>query len=631
MWHGAKKGDARVGTEARFDPIFQRLIDTPDSALDSLRRDPAAFEAELLAEEGGRLSADAAIPAFDALGVMIFDASGRAVAVDGGNWLPAYPDFPALVGAARELRPGSRLLVIGRGDAPALHAIWADMAETAQWNLPRQVRDLTEAHPSGKLVLIAGGALGEGAIAAACRAFGLTTHESRVASAVVRTGSGRRAAAETGLAYATVREALSRTSQRLRAPNLPALVQMLIAAAFGVLPGEGDPATTLADMLPLSLRQAKLSALIADGASRDEAARALRVSTAVVKKELETIYATLGVASAAELARLVVEVGALRLLARSTDGAPGYSDPAVEPTRLTLRGRGGEVIAWSDYGPGSGRPVLVVHSNWQCRTVPRALLAELHRHGFRPIAIDRPGFGSTAFGGSTAVDPYGQAIEDVERILDLLRIDRIPILARCGAQFVTAFKQRAPDRVGPVLLVSPSPQTSEGGLRRGIVGVVKEAFYRSPRMIEFFFRIIGAQVSLRRTETLTRAIVAGSPADEALLDDPQFLCDRLRAIRPFSTGALSGAVNEERIISNGGYDFGIVDARDWIVMQGGEDTHNSFEEVEGYWSRIAPAARFVRVPDGGRFMTASHASLVVQTFEGLLAEDARAPIPAIAP
>jgi pimeloyl-ACP methyl ester carboxylesterase/DNA-binding CsgD family transcriptional regulator len=602
-----------------FHPVFQRLIDRPDAALELLRQDPAGFEAELLAEEGGRLSADAVIPAIEALGVMIFDAAGKRVALDSPAWLPDYARFEALAREGRELRRGSRLLAIGRGEAPALHAIWAEIGETERWNLPLRVREAAAVHPNGRLVLIAGGALGEGTIEAACRAFGLTTLESRVAAAVVRTGSGRRAAGETGLAYTTVRETLSRACQKLRAPNLPAFVQTLIAAAFGVLPGDGDASATLADMLPLTARQARLAALIADGVTRDEAAAALRLSIAVVKKELETIYATLGVASAAELARVVVEVRALRLFARSTDGAPGYFDHAVEPTCLTPRGRGTEVIAWSDYGPSSGRPVLIVHSNWQCRAVPRPLIAELHSHGFRPIAIDRPGFGSTSLGASTPADPFGQAVEDCLRILDALNIRSVPIVARCGAQFVMALKRAAPDRVGPVLLIAPTPQTSDEGFRRGIVGVVKEAFYRSPRMIEFFFRVICAQVSLRRIETLTRAIVAGSPPDEALLKDPQFLRDRLRAIRPFSTGNMTGAIYEERIISHGGYNFGTFDTRGWLILQGDQDTHNSHEEVARYWSRMAPGARIERVPEGGRFMTSSHAPLVVDNLIQLLA------------
>jgi pimeloyl-ACP methyl ester carboxylesterase/DNA-binding CsgD family transcriptional regulator len=607
-----------MAIEQRFHPVFQKLIDQPELSLQALRDDPEGFEAQLIADEGGALNADTAIPAIEALGIMVFDGVGGRVPHDSPDWLPPFLDFASLSRTARELRPGSRLLHVNRGDASGLYAIWAFNTDTRRWNLPARVRELATSHPQGRIVLVAGGAADEGAIRTACRSFGLTALESRAAIAVIRAGSGRRAAAYSGLAYTTIREALSSASARLGAPNLPALVQTLIAAAFGVLPGDGDPATTLTDMLPLNARQAKLAALIGEGLTRDEAADALRVSGAVAKKELETIYATLGVGTASELARLVTEVRALRLLARSTDGAPGYSAAAAEPTRHTPRGRGNEIIAWSDYGPSSGRPVLVVHSNWQCRAVPRPLLDQLHANGFRPIAIDRPGFGGTELGGSTPIDPFSQAIEDTLRILDGLGIERIPIVARCGAQFVAALKRAAPERVGPVVLVSPTPQTGDSGLRRNVVGVIKEAFYRSPRMIEFFFRVICAQVSLQRVEALTRAIVAGSPADEALCDDPSFIRDRLRAIRPFSAGNMAGAIHEERIISQGGFDFGMVDARDWLIFQGDQDPHNNLVEVEEYWKSLAPAARLTRVADGGRFMTSSHPEIVVAAIKSLM-------------
>lgn len=120
-------------------------------------------------------------------------------------------------------------------------------------------------------------------------------------------------------------------------------------------------------------------------------------------------------------------------------------------------------------------------------------------------------------------------------------------------------------------------------------------------------------MTLQRTQTLTRAIVTGSPTDEALANDAAFLRDRLRAIRPLSTGNMAGAVREEQIISHGGYDFGRIDADGWTVLQGSQDTHNDFAEVERYWRPILIGANFTSVPDGGRFMTSSHAALVVRT------------------
>lgn len=602
-----------MGRGARFAPFFQRLIDLPEEAMDALRRDPEAFAEALHQEERGLLKPDAAIFAHDALASLVFDQTGLRVPMPTPQWMPPIGHFSQLI-------PGDngRLISIRHGEGSALYGLWASSEEALAWNLAPAVRDAIAAHRKGRIAVIAGGASGDGPIASAALAYGLTDLERRVVSAVIRSGSGRRATDELGIAYSTVRETLSRASRKMGAANLPAMVHRIVAAAFGIFPDEGDTPTLLADILPLTERQAAVAAMVAAGLTREQAAAGLGLSIAVVKKELEAIYATLGVESSAELARLVAEARALRLVARATDAAPGFLDPAFEPTRLHTRPAGGGVVAWSDHGPRSGKPVLLVHSNWSCRPAPRPLLRLLQGTGFRPITIDRPGFGQSALGRSTRADPFSQAIEDTLAIFDSQGFGRVPVVARCGAQFVLSLKAAAPDRVGPVLLVSPSPQTGDDGLRRGIVGVIKESFYRSPRLIEFFFRIICAQVSLQRTETLTRAIVAGCPTDEKMCDDPAFIRDRLRAIRPFSVGNLAGAIFEENIISHGGYRFATTQASDWVVMQGETDTHNGLDEVKSYWATMAPNARFVAVSDGGRFMTSSHPELVVETLCGLL-------------
>ncbi|RYG85277.1 MAG: alpha/beta hydrolase [Alphaproteobacteria bacterium] len=202
-------------------------------------------------------------------------------------------------------------------------------------------------------------------------------------------------------------------------------------------------------------------------------------------------------------------------------------------------------------------------------------------------------------------------------MLDRLGIDRIAVIARCGAQFVTALKSAMTARIGPVVLVSPSAPTAESGRRHGVVGVIKEAFYRSPRLIDFYFRVICAQLTLERTERLTRAIVTGSRTDAEMCDDQQFIRDRFRAIRPFSTGNLIGAVIEENLISSDSFAVPEVDHHDWVIMQGEDDMHFSADDVLRYWHAKLPDARLAVIPDGGRFMTSSHPGRIVDLLDEL--------------
>lgn len=597
----------------RFSPIFQTMLDAPDASLAALRRDPAAFERAALAAEADSHVAQAAILNRDSLGFLLFDKSGMPLPLDQPDWLPRFARFDDLMQHVDPRSRDGRLICLSQAGGRSMFGLWATFAETAAWNLPAGVKEAARAHDAAAIALFAGnlGAPIESAIAA----FGLSPHQQRIVAAVVRTGSLRRAASECGISYATGRETMAAVMRRMHLANTPAVVTAVTAAAFGIMPGDVDGPVQLADMLCISARQARIALLVSSGVSREAAARAIGTSPAVIKKELQVLFATFGLQSASELARLMTEANALRLFARSIDNAPGFLDPAIEPSRFSIRPNGRGMIAWSDYGPASGRPVLVVHSNWCCRAVPRPLVAELQSRGWRPIAIDRPGFGATHLGASSREDPFSQAIADAVQLLNAMGIRRIPIIARCGAQFVHAFKAAAPDRVGPVVLVAPTPQASASGKRMGAVGAFKEAFYRSPRLVEMFFRVISAQFTFERVTQLMRAITRGSPIDEALCDDPGFIRDRFRALRPFTCGNYVGGVYEELVISHGGWRFEPLAADYWYVLQGSDDPHNDFEEVRAYWAGLLRGASIERVEGAGRFMMSSHPALVVDRLE----------------
>ncbi len=598
--------------DGMFSANFQKMIDKPEELLRELEADPDAFERTVIAEESGHQRTIAAIPNRNFLGILLYDRHGRHIATNEPDWLPYFASFDDLMAVA-EVRSGDGRLIRLSGTGHLNFALWAPFEETAGWNLPGSLRDIAVRGRAARIVLVANGA-GE-PIERASESFGLSNLQCRVVAAVVRSGSVREAAQSVGISYATARETMAAVVRRMSLANTPAVVTAVVSAAFGIMPGQLDSVAMLGDMLRITPRQAQISLLVADGLSREQVAKAIGASQSVVKKELELLFANFGVQSASELARLIIETQALRLFGRSIDGAPGFLDAAIEPTRLAVRPQTSEVIGWSDYGPASGKPVLIVHSNWSCRAVPRPLLIELQSRGWRPIAIDRPGFGATHLGRMSREDPFGQAIADTLQVLDFCRIREIPIIAKCGAQYVHALKSAVPERVGPVVLVSPTPQASHAGRRVGLVGMIKETYLRKPRLIEIFFKMICTQFTLTRVEQLTRSIVRGSVVDEALCNDPQFIRDRFRALRPMATGNVMGGIIEEHVISGGSHCLTPLDVANWSIVQGGDDIHNSVSEVESYWQQVLPGTPVITVPDGGRFMTASHPEFIVDVLE----------------
>lgn len=594
-----------------FKPALQRLLDNPDRMLEEVRTNSEAFADTVLGANREPVSPSGAIPSLASIALVVFRSGGTVISLSRPEGWPSDLVFEDLLDQIPSQKEPPHLLFLRTPNGIRLCAVSAGSDEAANWNLPFSIREALTLNADSRLLMCANAAMGPRRLTESVKAFGLTGLQERVVIAVAKGGSARAAADELALAYVTVREALNQAAKLMRAPNLPATIRRIVEHSFGVLPSFFGNADDLAGWMPLSARQCQICELVTDGLSRTATATVLRISPSVVKKELEHIFQALDVGSAAELARVWVEAQALRYFARTTDGRLGFYDPTVEPTRFLPREDDRQVIAWSDYGPASGRPVLLVHSNWTCRSAPQKMVMQLQAAGWRPIAIDRPGFGSTHPGGLSPTDPFSQAVTDVQNVLDRLKIDKIAIIARRAGQFTTVLKQKLGNRIGPIILTSPSSPTSAAGRRKGIVGVIKEIFFRSPQLIEFYFRVITPQLSIERMEKLSRDIAEGSPPDEILCDDPQFIRDRFRAIRPFSTGNLKGAVIEEMQVSRDLFILTPLIAKDTVIVHGLHDNHYSLEEMKKYWPQYWPCAEIIEIEDGGQFLTSSHPALLV--------------------
>jgi pimeloyl-ACP methyl ester carboxylesterase/DNA-binding CsgD family transcriptional regulator len=552
----------------------------------------------------------------DAVSAAVVHANGRL-----GEQTPAFAEQhgrsrwnPEL---AHRARTGQRLqLELAASDSGASDAeliAYAPPGLAKHWPLPRRILDAA-LRSEGSVVMLST-RLGDRVqpLEAACEVYGLTGLQTRVAVETIRRGGIKPAAAALQISYQTAREALAAAMKRVGVERLPALTTRLTTLAFGVLPGQDASRALLADAWGLSERQIALAGLVAEGVPRPAMATALNLSEAVVRKELETSFAVLQVSSGAALARRIVEARALAWLT-----APGQSysdnDHGTEPLRM-MRREDGTQIAWSDYGPASGRPVLVVHSSMTTRVVSRPLLRALHKAGYRPISIDRPGFGLSDMPGgshSNAYDPWSAAAEDVLRVLDALKLRRVDLVARGGAQFVAALHERASNRLGRVVLVNPGPPYRHSGKGKGPIGAMKEAFLRDPRMVEAFAHYLAELLTYPRLARLVENWTRGSPPDQLAAQDPETIADFHRAVRLFAAGRFEGFVAEQNAISRDRRARPIAGTAGWRVLLAGHDVLYDPEVVAAYWRELLPEAQFTLVPDAGRFLAMTHATLVAE-------------------
>jgi DNA-binding NarL/FixJ family response regulator len=589
-------------------------------SLGPVEPDHASEVLETLAAAGVDVVNDDTTPMFnvDSIAAALVDRGGKVIcasaafaSVEGERHI----DGDLLARASQGCPPATAVVELAGADGALDSAIfaYARASRAMSWRLPPDVQAAAAQRPDHVVILTSLVAQAAKPLEAVCRAYGLSGLQTRVALETIRTGSVKSATRTLGVSYHTAREALAEAMRRVRAPRLPALVNRLTSLAFGVLP-ESDGASILGDLWGLTARQAAIAGLVAEGLSRGGVAGALGLSEAVVKKELDRVHLLLQVSTGAALARKIVEANALRWLTTATGGDIGFVEPGAEPLQFVLR-QDGSRIALSDYGPASGRPVLVVHSSMTSRIVARGLVRALQAAGYRALSIDRPGFGLTdeVHGARPgAHDPWATAAQDTLRVLEHLKVRGLDLVARGGAQFVLALEKAAPGRLQRVVLINPDPHSAASTRTVGPYGVFKQALMRNPAMISLAATVFMRQLTHERVREMMQRAARGSPPDEIASRDPDIVRDYFRALRTFATGRIGGHVNEQTEFARGSMPPPLAGTTDWRVLVAAHDTLHDPEQVLAYWQAVLPDARFEQAPDAGRLLALSHPHLVVE-------------------
>ncbi|MDO9335330.1 MAG: alpha/beta fold hydrolase [Caulobacter sp.] len=551
------------------------------------------------------------------LGVAVVDRGGAPLfANDAWRQAVAGAELDREAMAAVIANGGRRTVLIDHGPAMVGRstAVFAAVGLARQWALPEEALSWMEDDRAAAVILVVGALSAAQVLADVCAAFGLTDLQTRVAIGLVRAGDVRGAAAEAGVSYQTARKVAFDAMRRVGAPRITGLIERLVRLSFGVWPQGEAGAAELTDVWGLSVRQASLALRIAEGASRAEAAAAAGMSEATAKKELEVVFQVMGVHSAAALARAVTEARALALITDATHDEAQLHNDLVEPLGLFQRPDGSQV-AYSDYGPRSGRPVLILHSSSASRPAPSRLVAALQAQGFRPLSLDRPGFGLSDPHPDRArwrSDPFDAAVDDVKLLLAQLKLKRVDIIARGGAQVATAMAQTAPQIMGRVLLVNPDPASASHTRRRGPVGALQEAYMRHPDLIEGLVKLVASNLSSSQSRRIMLKAVESSPLDLAIFADPRNMADYRRGFRLFATGRISGYVAEQTAIHHWTCPP-LSDVGHWRVLLSRHDFLHDPDRTYEVWRDILPQARFDWVEDGSRLMVMSHADLVART------------------
>lgn len=551
----------------------------------------------------------------DRLACAVVNAAGRVRAANAAFtrlFGDVAPDVEAVRRALDRDQPFTTLAPAPADDGVRPLIVAAPVARGADWALPPAIKAAAGLPGAAAVILAVAAFSVEDALADAARAYGFTPLQVRVAVALVRTGDVRRAADQAGIAYDTARKCVAAMLERSGSPRLPALIARLTRLVFGVWPGERDGESILGDVWGLTECQAELALRIAQGMTRAEAAAASGVSEAVAKKQLDIVFAALEVSSAAALARRVTEARALALLTDASTSAALPRLDVVEPLRIFRRPDGGEV-AYSDYGPHSGVPVLVLHSSTQSRHAPLVLVRALQAAGFRPLALDRPGFGFTDMPADKApwrADPFTAACSDVGLLCDRLGLRHVDIVARGGAQIALALARLCPHRIGRMVLVNPDPPNDGQGHRSGPLALVRDVFYRFPGLIQRAAWTLARRLDDERMRRNLLRVVRVSPPDVALMGHDDAFADYARGFRLFAAGRLAGYVTEQIAMTRWTTDP-VPGLTHWRMLFSEHDPLHDPAHARAWWRKTLPDTPLDIIPATGRFLVMQRPDAVV--------------------
>src|SRR5436190_8561115 len=127
-----------------------------------------------------------------------------------------------------------------------------------------------------------------------------------------------------------------------------------------------------------------------------------------------------------------------------------------------MRLRDGRTLAWCEYGPPGGRPILRFQGTPGSRFSRHPDEGSYDRLGARMIVFDRPGYGA-----STRLPGRGISVvaDDAAELLDKLGLEVVRVIGGSGGgPYALAFAGRQAGRVGAATVVGGAAPLEEEDL-----------------------------------------------------------------------------------------------------------------------------------------------------------------------
>jgi pimeloyl-ACP methyl ester carboxylesterase len=244
----------------------------------------------------------------------------------------------------------------------------------------------------------------------------------------------------------------------------------------------------------------------------------------------------------------------------------------VSDGRLGLRD--GRTLAWREYGPADGRPVLHFQGTPGSRYSRHADEHVYERLGVRLLVFDRPGYGASDRLPGRAISIVA---DDAAQLLDHMGLDAVRASGGSGGgPHVLAFAATRPERVEAATVVVGFAQLEEEEVA-GLIQINRDAWYAA----RDGWQALRDLLAPMREEVLKDPLAgfkalmeAAPPSDKAVMEDPDWQRVLVESVTEAFRPGVEGWVDEGMAV-NLNWDFDVEDVRCSVTWWHGDSDANA--------------------------------------------------------
>jgi pimeloyl-ACP methyl ester carboxylesterase len=265
----------------------------------------------------------------------------------------------------------------------------------------------------------------------------------------------------------------------------------------------------------------------------------------------------------------------------------------------TVAVEGGRTVAFHDFGPAWGTPVLWCHGGPGSRLEAAPLHGAAGDAGLRLVGVDRPGYGSSTPQPGRTIAGW---VSDALAVADRLGIDEfVTVGVSTGGAYALATAALQPDRVIGVVAVCSMTDMSWAPARATMSPPHTHAVWDAPdrdAAIAASVDAHGVGGSKMTGGGLTGAL---APSDAALFADPAWMQPTMAAFPEMFRFGLEGYADDRIADGDGWTGFDVASIRCPVtVLHGGSDRMVDTIHAK-HTASLIPTATLVILDDLGHF------------------------------